>query len=496
MKPFLIIRADTETRIGTGHVMRCLALAQAWQDSGGQVGFAMAIGVPALETRLKSEGIEIFKITTQPGSINDAVQTVNLAERMGANWVVVDGYHFDSTYQRKIKDSGHQLMVVDDMAHLDHYYADIVLNQNIHAESLKYFFESYTKLLLGTKYVLLRREFMKWRGRSREVPDVASKVLVTLGGSDPDNVTLKVIQALQKGGIPDLEVKIVVGPSNPHVKSLKDIMLSTPCSMLILEDVNNMPELMAWSDLAVSGGGSTSWELAYMGVPSVVLVVAQDQRVIAEELGKMGVVSNLGWHEQVSSSQVAQAIRQLSLSVKTRKRMASGGQDLIDCEGAERILMYMKGEKVRLRKLRKEDSKLIWKLSNDPEVRRVSFSSDPISWEDHVKWFQSKFNDPKCIFYIPVNHEDTPIGQVRFDIKNHEAGISISLDKRFRAMGYGVKVIQLSSERLFESSNVTVIHAYVRIENEMSRRTFLKAGFVKRENTKVNNQQAIHLILR
>ncbi|MGQ9755923.1 MAG: UDP-2,4-diacetamido-2,4,6-trideoxy-beta-L-altropyranose hydrolase, partial [Desulfotomaculales bacterium] len=192
----LIIRADANAWIGTGHLMRCLALAQAWQDHGGKVVFITACNSPFLKQRLRNEGFDVVGLQYVHPDPADLKTTMNvLAVHPGA-WLVLDGYHFDFTYQRLVKEAGHQLLVIDDMAHLDRYNADIVLNQNIHAHNLHYFCEPYTRLLLGTKYVLLRREFWSWRNYKREVPEVAKKVLVTMGGSDPGNVTLKVIRAL------------------------------------------------------------------------------------------------------------------------------------------------------------------------------------------------------------------------------------------------------------------------------------------------------------
>ena len=165
VKQTLLIRADASTRIGTGHVMRCLALAQAWEDSGRRAAFAMGMDAPALEDRLRSDGMEVVHLSAEPGSLEDAEMTADIAQKMGAGWAVVDGYHFGSDYQRIIKESGLRLLFIDDNGHADHYYADIVLNQNLHAnEELYRKREPYTKLLFGTEYVLLRREVWPWRG--------------------------------------------------------------------------------------------------------------------------------------------------------------------------------------------------------------------------------------------------------------------------------------------------------------------------------------------
>ena len=490
----LYIRADAGAKIGTGHIMRCIALAQAWRDGGGKVIFLSHCESDTLCQRIIDEGFDLISVENPHPDPNDLSQTLAYLKHLSPTWFILDGYHFTPDYQKAIRDAGIRLLIIDDMNHLPHYHADILLNQNIYAESLWYSCESSTKLLLGAKYVLLRREFLKWRGWDRKIPDVASKVLVTLGGSDPDNVTLKVIQALQKIGIPDLEVKIVVGPSNPHVKSLKDTMSSAPSSVLILENVNNMPELMAWADLAVSGGGSTSWELAFMGVPSVVLVMAENQSVIAEELGRIGIVFNLGWHEQVSSSQVAQAVARLLLSAEARAGMTSRGLNLVDGDGVGRVLMRVRGQRTRLRRVREEDGRLIWEWANDPSVRAVSFSSEPIVWEQHLKWFQSKLNDPDCIFYVALNEEDIPVGQIRYDVKNGEATVSISLGSSFRGKGYGNEIIELSSWKLFNILDAKSIHSYVKMGNEASVKMFLEAGFKKMGMEMMYGEQAVHLM--
>jgi UDP-2,4-diacetamido-2,4,6-trideoxy-beta-L-altropyranose hydrolase len=322
--------------------MRCLALAQAWQDAGGRVVFLMAMETPALEARLRSEGMEVIHLPVQPGSTDDAIRTADFAHQVGADWVVVDGYHFGADYQRIIKDSGLRLLFIDDNGHAGHYSADLVLNQNIHAhEGLYPNREPYTRLLLGTRYVLLRREFLKWRGWKREIPEVARKVLVTMGGSDPDNVTLKVVQALQQVDMDGLEATVVVGGSNPHYEELQSAVQDSRFPIRLESNVVDMPELMAWADVAVSAGGSTSWELAFMGVPTLVLILASNQRPIAECLDAVGVAINLGWYADVSPKEMAQVVMQLLKAPRTRAEMSQRGRRLVDGVGSDRVLQAL-----------------------------------------------------------------------------------------------------------------------------------------------------------
>lgn len=348
-RPKLLICADAGTHIGTGHVMRCVALAQAWQDAGGHAIFTLAMPAPALEARLRAEGMKLVHLSTQPGSAEDAYQTVDLARRTDASAVVLDGYYFDAEYQRIIKDAGLRLLFIDDYGHADYYWADLVLNQNIHAHAGLYTDQApYTQLLLGTRYVLLRREFLQWREWEREIPAVARKVLVTLGGGDPDNATLKVIHALQQAQIDGLEAVVVVGGNNPHHEALNRAVQNAQVPTRLKRDVTDMPELMAWADVAVSAGGSTCWELAFMGLPNLVLVLAENQYPVAQGLDTAEVAVNLGWHKDLSAAEIVQALTNIMMNQKQRAGMAQRGRELVDGKGSARLVERIGNKSARV----------------------------------------------------------------------------------------------------------------------------------------------------
>ncbi len=259
----------------------------------------------------------------------------------------MDGYHFTPDYQKAIVDSGYNLLVIDDEGLADHYYADIIVNQNLHAyKNLYQFIEPHTHLLVGTQFVLLRQEFLKWTDWKREIPDTAGKILVTMGGSDPDNVTLKVIRALSNLDASELEVKIVAGPANPNIDSLEEELSLLPFTFHLLPSVNDMPGLMAWADLAVSAGGSTCWELAFMELPSINIVLADNQKIIAESIDKAGFAVNLGWHTDLSVKKLAHELKGLINSSRKRRQMSNRGRLLIDGHGAYRISDILSQSKV------------------------------------------------------------------------------------------------------------------------------------------------------
>ena len=342
----LILRADASTQIGSGHLMRCLALAQAWKDAGGEVTFITACQGEGLLERLRDAEFDIKLLSSAYPDIADWNSTRDILSGHPGARVVLDGYHFDEVYQHQVIQAGHPLLVIDDNAHLKHYYADIVLNQNLHTEQLHYSCEPYTRLLLGTRYVLLRREFLAWKKeRHREIPEVARRVLVTLGGGDPDNNTLKVIQALQEVGLPDLEATVVIGASNPHAGILEQAAKQSCIPIRLVRDAKNMPKLIAWADVAVSGGGTTAWELLFMGAPSLFLIVADNQRYIAEYIGNQGFGKNLGMAQNISTESLTEAITSLAKESNLRATISRKARQLVDGQGARRVVRSMQEEK-------------------------------------------------------------------------------------------------------------------------------------------------------
>ena len=340
----LTIRADASTHIGTGHIMRCIALAQAWKDQGGNVTFLCHCDSAALRQRIIDEDFGFTPIKKPHPDANDLSFTLNVLSAMNHHsaatspWLVLDGYHFTPDYQKAIREHGYRLLVIDDMAHLNHYHADILLNQNIHASSLLYSCDKDTVKLLGCEYVLLRRDFLKYRGGKRGISDKAKKILVTLGGSDPDNVTLKVIRALNSLSDPDLEVNIVAGPSNPNINSLEKELRLSPFTFHLSRSVRNMPELMAWADFAISAAGTTCWELAFMGLPFLTIVLASNQTNISKSLSDEDVSFDLCWHSDLSSDKIALCLSGIIHNSNFRRKYSVTAHRLVDGCGGRRVV--------------------------------------------------------------------------------------------------------------------------------------------------------------
>ena len=492
----LLIRADAGREMGTGHVMRCLALAQAWRDKGGHCIFAMAGPVGTIGERLRTEKMEIADFATSADMNEDAVQLVNLAASKQASWVVVDGYQFPAYYQQKLKEAGLSVLLIDDNGHAGRYLADLVLDQNANTdESLYRVREPSTRLLLGPRFALLRSEFKHGPRRVRAINQDGRKVLVTMGGSDPKNVTLRVIQALKPVSSKRLQITVVVGGHNSNGESLERAVSGS--DIVLARNVANMPDLISETDVAVAAAGSTCWELCFLGVPALLVDAAENQDPVAKALARLGVAVHLSGGANVAAEEIITKLEWLLGSVETRKAMSRNGMALVDGRGAERVVAAMRGRDLVLRRVRDNDCRTLWEWANDEDVRAASFSPGHIAWNDHVAWFNQRVNDARVLMLIATDKEGVPIGQIRFErTKDDEAEISVSIVGSKRGQGLAPTLIDRSVETAFHEMDLACVHAFVRPENQASARAFENADFKPVGLKQVRANTALHYLRR
>jgi UDP-2,4-diacetamido-2,4,6-trideoxy-beta-L-altropyranose hydrolase len=493
----ILVRTDASTAIGTGHSMRCLALAEASREIGLSVTIASAELTPSQKERWAKEHASYDRVAAVPGSLEDADITADLSVERSCDWIVIDGYHFDEAYQKRLNDRGCKLLCIDDHVHLSNYTADCVLNPNAYADRALYArIGTNTRLLLGARYLLLRREFRNHASRRDQiVPRHALKLLVTLGGSDPANATATVLEALRFLDDIELEVRLVVGGSNPNLAGLSRTAAALPVRVETIRDAIDMAGLMSWADLAITAAATTTWELAFMGVPLFTIVTAENQQLVAKFLEQHQMAVNLGSAAALEPESLAHQIGSMSMDWDRRSRMSRLGQDLIDGQGAYRVVQVLGLTSLRLQRSVQADSKLLWEWANDPEVRRLSFSSDPIPWEIHQQWYTRKLRDPNSAGWIGFDTEDRPIGLVRFD-RRSDGGlhIGVSVAAEFRGRGYGRELIRQGLRRVSSLFPGQTAHAWIKTENVTSIRAFEQAGFELVGEESVNGSKALHYI--
>jgi UDP-2,4-diacetamido-2,4,6-trideoxy-beta-L-altropyranose hydrolase len=445
----------------------------------------------------RREGIRVHIIDAEPGSKRDGGLTCGLAKKQGASWIVIDGYLFTGRYQKQIKKAGFSLFCIDDTGQAGPYHADVILNQNLYAEAGMYAdIQPGTQLLMGSRYALLRDEFRTARDRRRVIPEKAWHILISLGGSDPDNRTKDIVNAVALLPSGSCDVRVIAGGCNPHYDDLVAFVKKNRPGITLLHNVDDMADNFIWADLAICGGGSTTLELACLGVPMVALELADNQIRVCEALEKAGAAVRIASADDQSPETVSRIISQVIGSKHDRLKLSRNSRRLVDGRGPFRVAPYLCGEMITHRIATPEDSRMVFDWINDPYVREQSFNTSPITPEEHAAWFSARMKDPDSLYFIIGDKNGSPLGQVRYDTTGTEATISILIDRRYRGQNIGTRAMQITSQKLFEKTAVTIIHAYIKTTNQISCRAFARAGFVADGMTKKGDADAYHLDLR
>lgn len=322
----LVMRADAGGALGSGHVMRCLALAQAWRARGGAAQLVSADLPERLAARAAAAGVDVLAVPGERASLADAAALRAIAA--GADGLVVDGYTFSSAYLAACAGAA-PLLVVDDVAALERYDADIILNQNAHARPALYAGRSGSaRLLLGGAYALLRPEF---RDLDRNGARVG--VLATFGGVDPYGVSELFLDAC---AMAPCDATLIVGPANE--RSSEIARRAGDVGVAIATDVADMAQRLARAALVVTAGGSTLWEGCAAGAPMLVTAVVPEEEVSAADLAAAGACRYLGPRAALTASDLAAAVTALLAAPDERAALARAASALVDGRGADRVI--------------------------------------------------------------------------------------------------------------------------------------------------------------
>lgn len=345
----ILIRADASPTIGTGHVMRCLAVAEALRDQGHEALFAAVESTPAIDRRLSADGFRHVSIAGPVGQAADLAATRSLLRREHGTAVMLDGYRFGEAYRVGLQAAGARVLAWDDLGDGTPLHADLVVNAAPQAAALPY--EAMAPgavLLLGPGYAPLRREVRLAAQEPRRSIADRPVLLVTFGGSDPLGLTGPVVQALALKRPDGCRIVAVVGGSNPQANVVAEEVAALAADGVTVEiDCPRMGALMADCGLAVSAGGGTMGELAALAVPTLLVVTADNQAMAsgdAAELGWCTAVDARSCDPAKAAAVIAGRALALWSDVGQRQRMQDAASALpLDGDGAVRIASALTG---------------------------------------------------------------------------------------------------------------------------------------------------------
>lgn len=287
-------RTDASPVIGSGHLIRCLALADALKSGGATCHFLMAACPDGLARLVQEQGHQLVRLALPPDSddLTDAEVVRSVLRAQRPDWLVVDHYQLDLQWESRVADAAGALMAIDDLANR-HHDCRLLLDQTPgrDPDDYRYLTPPQCRRLIGLRHALMRTEFSSVRRQQQGVraPASIARVLITLGGMDSTNVTGSVLEALRGSQLPDTaRITVVMGSDAPWRKQVEQQLASLPWRAEILSGVRDMATLMSSCDLAISAAGSTLWELCCIGLPMIAIVTADNQRHGAAALKAAG----------------------------------------------------------------------------------------------------------------------------------------------------------------------------------------------------------------
>ncbi len=490
----IIIRVDSSLEIGTGHVMRCLTLADTCKKKGTDVQFICRDHPGNLIENIQGEGyivhvleavdtidLELDNVywlgTTQE---KDANECHAVLQKILPDWLIVDHYAIDYIWQSKLKGTYQKLMVIDDLADRQHY-CDLLLDQTFGRKQKDYqnLVSKNCQMLLGSEYALLRPEFSEWRVFSlrRRAKLKFKRLLVTMGGVDPNNFTGQVLEVLKQCDLPkDLEITIILGGGSLHLNEIKKLSREMPWLTQVKIDVTNMAEIMSNSDLSIGAAGTTTWERCCVGLPCIQLVIADNQITIADALSANNAVRAIRKPLDIKKSivDILPKLNKISL-IASFMTQGGGAKVVVDAM----ISKYIPDEEVKLVPVTTDDSDFIYSLQT---IRTRKYFRNTIvpSQKEHQAWYQKIINSSDAIiFLISINGKN--VGMLRIDglIFNDEIEVSVIVMETFSGQGYAKSAVQKLLALLTNRTIKSIIHK----ENIASKRLFENIGFIKIDST-------------
>lgn len=496
--PLVVCRVDGSDRIGGGHVMRCLSLARELAREGMEAVFLCARLTPFLRARIADAGHRLHEIEPVPALLEenanwDSHLLPQDAQREDAarcraalgdarvKWVVVDHYRLDDSWEHAFARGGERLLVIDDLASRPHH-CDLLVDQTFgrSADEYRPFVPAECRILTGARYAMLRPAFAEARAealRRRTAQGHVQRIIVSLGMTDADGLTGDVVEGLLRLPI-TCPIDVVLGATAPSVARI-EALAADRTNLHLHRDVPDMVPLLLNADLAVGAAGTAAWERCCLALPSVTMVLADNQRLVARTLAEAGAALAVR-----DADEAAAAVESLLGDETARQRMIAAAAAITDGRGTDLIVAAMldrcgsRGAQVHIRFATEQDAPLAWLWRNDPETRAASQTHEPIAWPDHLGWWLRALASPDRHLIIGEVAEETA-AILRFDCTTDGWEVSINLCPRARGSGLGRTLLAAGVAAMEAQQGSRPFVAAIHKSNLASRRTFEAVGFYR-----------------
>lgn len=495
----VVFRVDASRQIGTGHVMRCLALAEGLQERGVNVSFICAELEGNLIGYLREASYTVHSLP-RPAPVSgaassgkaspyedwlgapwqtDAEQTraILANEERRADYMVVDHYALGSGWEETVAPLVHGILAIDDLANRKHA-CDILLDQNLPGDGdIRYrdLVSDDTVTLLGPRYALLRPEFAEARRASSIRENGVQRLLIMFGGFDESGETLKALRGLSDAST-GIKCDIIISAHNRHKKAIERAA-SEPGNISLHIQPFDVAGIMSRADFSLGAGGVTLWERCAVRLPSASTIVAENQRAQVQAAAENGLTLLAGEANHTDETGYRELVNVVRRNPELLTRMSAACGNAVDGRGIGRVVARLMAEPVTVRPATADDCMRILEWRNNPLIRCHSADSQPIPDERHRKWFMQAIDDPTRMLLIGETDGEA-IGVVRYDLEDKRATVSIYLSPDLVGSGMGGDLLAAAEAHLCRQvPEVREIHAHVLRANKGSTRMFEQAGY-------------------
>jgi UDP-2,4-diacetamido-2,4,6-trideoxy-beta-L-altropyranose hydrolase len=515
----VVFRVDASMKMGTGHVMRCLTLADALRNRGLRCHFICRAHQGNMIAAIRQRGYTVTELPAgatvfqplpsadvpQPAHAgwlgcdwrHDADQTLNEVQAIKPDLLVIDHYAIDIRWEKILRSHVRRIMVIDDLADRSHE-CDFLLDHNWFGDDMSHRYlgliPEHCIIMLGPQYALLRPEYEVLRSLMPPRDVEVRRVLVFLGGSDPTNETSKVIVALKHPELMHLLVDVVIGANHPDPLGIVG-EAEARHGTFVHRDLPSLAGLMMRADLMISGGGVTTWERMCLGLPTVVICIAENQVEMNHALSRGGYIELLGGKNDVDATRVAESVSAVIESRGALIKMSKRSSALVSGDGASRVCDVLlrtpddrtrlaeghasqpSAEALKIRHASVDDGEMLFEWRNNTRTRKYTRNPAALSRLGHMNWFTQTLVSERSKLLIAM-HGDHPVGCVRFDIDDKQAEVSIYLDPARHGRGWGGLVLSQAMAWMHSVyPSVTLFSADVLAENLASVKLFQRCGY-------------------
>ena len=485
----VLIRADASDMIGSGHVMRCLTLADTLRARGAEPVFAMRMLSGNLTERARQRGFDALELPPQgaeatarrAGELEDAAQT-RAALAFSPGWIVVDHYGLGAAWESAMRQTGASILAIDDLADRAHD-CDVLLDQNL-VSGMEHRYaglaDGAALRLLGPRYAMLKREYLDARSDLARKPGPVRRVLAYFGAADRQ-LTIMAVQAFLSLKLSGVRLDVVLDTGNPQHEEVRRLCALSD-SVTRHSQLPDLAGAMARADLCIGASGATSWERLCMGLPAIVVTMADNQIPIAAELARRGLITWIGDAKDLKTGDMADAIKHAAAKGVSASDIEAM-MNTVDGLGVERVcdtITVRAGQKLVIRRVRPQDKGMVLEWANDPGTRRQAFNPALIAAEDHERWFTGRLANPEAAFYIAETLHGIPAGQARFEEDADGIRvISYLAAPLFRGRGLGQELLAAAIDAFARDYGTAPMKGLVKAGNETSARIFRALGFAE-----------------